>query len=230
MATLNALYGDHLVFASRGHATPRQKPGTDDVRYQEFDNRTMEQLIQESTTWWMLKTVLELSLQLEHIACANTLSLVAPPSYEESLSDLPPDYTTTDHLATRGTLLSHDTPQPIFTCAKSGRADVKIDWTGTDNVRQHVSKKKAKQAAKQAQQAKWAESDEEGNKDGTADGGDGNGDDGAGAGGAGGGSDPPGGGDKDDDDWWNEGKKDKKKKKKNAWYACLAPDAVDIMF
>lgn len=175
--------------------------------------------------------MLELSSTLEKIACAHTVGLAAPPSYEESLTDLPPDYTTTDHLATCGDIctLADEKPTPLTTSTRRTSNDSKIDFTGTENIRQHANKKKAKQAAKAAQQSKWADDDDEGTKDGTADGGDGAGDGGAGAGGDGG-SDPPGGGDKgdkDEDDWWNEGssKKNKKNKKKNAWYvdiSCLS--------
>ncbi|QIX02374.1 hypothetical protein AMS68_007891 [Peltaster fructicola] len=203
----------------------RQKTGTDDVSYQEFDMRTMEQLIQQSASWWMLTTVLELSSTLEKIACAHSVGLVAPPSYEESLTDLPPDYTTTDYLATCGDVysLAEEKPTPLSAPKRTASTDSRIDFTGTDNIRQHANKKKAKQAAKAAQQSKWNDSDDEGKKDDTAEGGDGNGDGGSGAGGDGGGSDPPGGGDKggkDEDDWWNDGgssKKNKKNKKKNAW-------------
>lgn len=161
--------------------------------------------------------------------------LLPPPTYEESICDTPPDYTTTDKLArhcdyadVKAAFATVRTIQPKSTSPRhviSYQDDLKIDFSDPGNIRSHVSKKKAKQAAKEAQAAKWADSDQEGDKDGAdgEKGGDDNGSNGgAGAGGSGG--DPPGGDgdkDKDEDDWWNDGaksKKDKKKKKKNAWY------------
>lgn len=165
--------------------------------------------------------------------------LLPPPSYEETLSDLPPDYTASDCLVTRHDLRDAKlvpcqrapaTTQPRPAALSLLPAlDVKLDLSLPDNVRTHA-KKKAKQAAKQAQQAKWADSDnEEKNDDGTA--GDGQGDGGDGTGGAGAGGDGGGGGDGgegggDDDEWWKEGAggkkpKEKKKKKKNAWYVSI---------
>lgn len=158
-----------------------------------------------------------------------------PPSYDETIQDLPPDYTCTNALITL--CLSHDVKdllQPHFYAREKNEgptrsSESKIDLTKIEGVRSHANKK-AKQAAKQAKQAKWGDDGEEENKDGAADGGegggDGGGDGGAGAGGDGG--DPPGGGDGggDDDDWGGFGgkKKDKKKKKKNAWEEFEAED------
>lgn len=153
----------------------------------------------------------------------------APPAYEDCLNDVPPDYTTTDALATAQILRDSEIIDLPFEDRKAKDVqiksiqylgDVKVDFTETDNIRTHANKK-AKKAAKAAQQAKWADSDNEDKKDGE-DGGagdenkDGGGD--AGAGGDGGGDPPGGGGGGDDDDeWWNGGgggkkKKDKKKK------------------
>ena len=152
---------------------------------------------------------------------------VPPPTYEESLQDLPPDYTTSEALATvhcaqnvKDSVNGYLVDQKFHPCVEDSHNIV--DLSQIEGIRSYAGKK-AKQAAKKAQQAKWADSDNEENPDGGADGGDGGdnngGGDGFGAGGDGG--DPPGGGDGgDDDDWWNTGaskKKEKKKKKKNAW-------------
>lgn len=150
---------------------------------------------------------------------------VPPPTYEESIADLPPDYTDTAAVATvcnksdskdGATCNGHEKLHP-----DSVDPPADFDVSEIDGIRSYANKK-AKKAAKAAQQAKWADSDNEENKDEGAEGGDGGsggGDGGSGAGGDGGdgGGDPPGGG--DDDEWWNTGnsKKDKKKKKKNAW-------------
>jgi len=150
-----------------------------------------------------------------------------PPSYEESLIDLPPDYTLTDALAVRAALHGKDglidTLHAVSMAAKTQGGSEKVDWTSTEGVRNYVSKKQ-KKAAKQAQQSKSMDSDNEEKKgdDGGGDGGDGaQGGDGGGDGGAGAGGDPPGGGDGGDneEDWFTNagGKKGKKKKKKNAF-------------
>lgn len=146
-------------------------------------------------------------------------SIAPPPTYEESLQDLPPDYTCTDALAT--VHLSKDTIEAIGkdsvndqkTRANRGsiaspRPDV--DLHSIEGIREVVSKKD-KKAAKKAAQAKWGDSDNEDGGSGAADGGDdgsknGGGDAGSGAGGDGG--DPPDGhGGEDGDDWftgWGE--------------------------
>ena len=136
---------------------------------------------------------------------------VPPPTYEESIQDLPPDYTTTELLATVQTTRNViDSKIDIvdnhrFRFGDNGSFE-KINFADVEGIRSHAGKK-AKKAAKAAQQAKWADSDNEENKDeGNGAGGDenGGGDGDAGAGGDGG--DHPGGGDGgDDDDWWNAG-------------------------
>lgn len=151
-------------------------------------------------------------------------AVVPPPTYEESLQDLPPDYTNTEAVATV-CFRNDDKDSVIRNGDQQFHPDVKdvpgdYDFSELDGIRSYAGKK-AKKAAKVAQQAKWLDSDNEENKDEGSEGQDGNGggdgDGGSGAGGDGG--DPPGGG---DDDWWNAGnsKKDKKKKKKNAWDVC----------
>ncbi|KAF7187305.1 hypothetical protein HII31_11393 [Pseudocercospora fuligena] len=155
-----------------------------------------------------------------------------PPSYEDSVQDLPPDYTNTDSLAYTQCLLqdveivtnSSETRERGSTRTShllDSNHDVKVDLNVEEGLREH-SKKKAKKAAAAAQKAKWADSDDEDKKEEGA-GGEENGDgDGGNGGGDSGGGDAPGGGDEGggDDDWWNGGsskKKDKKKKKKSAW-------------
>ena len=151
-------------------------------------------------------------------------AVVPPPTYEESLQDLPPDYTDTGAVAT--VCFTNDAKDSVIRDGdQQFHPDVKdvpgdYDFSELDGIRSYAGKK-AKKAAKAVQQAKWMDSDGEENKGEGGEGQDGNGggdgDGGSGAGGDGG--DPPGGG---DDDWWNAGnsKKDKKKKKKNAWDVC----------
>lgn len=144
------------------------------------------------------------------IGRAATVTL---PTYVESIQDVPPDYTTTNALATAYTTnVGIEANTCDLGCQKFdlgvGNLHVEVDFSDVEGIRSHANKK-AKKAAKEAQQAKWADSDGEGNNDGAAEGGEdpnGNagGDGGAGAGGDGG--TPPGGGDGGDDDWWNEGK------------------------
>lgn len=157
----------------------------------------------------------------------HTLDLFSPPSYEESLADVPPDYTATDALANVQGLVDVklDLGLPEAGLRNSQRrSDVKVDLTEPQGIRYHA-KKKAKAAAKGAQKDKWGDEEEKKEEPpaddgagGDAGGGDGGGD--AGGGGEGGG-DPPGGdgGGEDPDDIWGAagGGKKKKKKKKNAW-------------
>jgi hypothetical protein len=150
-----------------------------------------------------------------------------PPSYEESLADVPPDYTGTDAAAVVNSLvdvkLGLDFPDALPTSRDSQRrSDAKLDFNQPHGIRYHA--KKAKKAAKTAQKEKWADDDGEKKEEPPADdgaGGDaGGGDAGGDAGGGDGGGDPPGGdGGDDPDDIWGAagGGKKKKKKKKNAW-------------
>lgn len=139
----------------------------------------------------------------------------SPPGYEESLDDLPPDYTSTEVLATstpaKPPLTWHIATNPRRTDIKSPLR-IHVDVSDTRNIRTHAGKK-AKQAAKKANQAKWADSGDEG--EGSKDGGDGSKDGGGDGGSAGGGAGGDGGG---GDDGWDDapkkGKKDKKKNKK----------------
>ena len=142
----------------------------------------------------------------------------SPPGYEDSVNDLPPDYTSTDVLVTSAypkSPLHIHTPVARTTTSnldvswpeKSERIDV--DLTTPHNIRSHANKK-AKQAAKAAKTAKWADSGDEGEGSKGGEGGSANGGDGgSAAGGAGGGDD---GG---DDAGSKKNKKGKKKGKKD---------------
>lgn len=153
-----------------------------------------------------------------------------PPSYDEALLDAPPDYTTTNELAT--VRLWHDTANPPpYASNWPSEQDTKqrstVDFSSREGIREHASKK-AKQAARRAQQAKLFDSDNEDNKrDGAGNGDDngnggegaGNGGDNNGDGGDGDGGDPPGGGGgggggDDEEENLNNNKKKKKKDKK----------------
>lgn len=158
--------------------------------------------------------------------CTALPFAVPPPTYEESIQDLPPDYTDTDGQAiVQLCLITVEAKEddsihaqghwnegkPCSQPSRSGKSASEIDWSQIEGVRSHANKK-AKQAAKKAQQDKWADSDNEDKQSGGADGGDG-GDNGGGDGGSGAGGDAPdgsGGGD-DADDWggWGSSKKDK---------------------
>lgn len=154
----------------------------------------------------------------------QTLDLLPPPCYEDSLSDCPPDYTGTGALAAVQGLVDVKLdlgPQTAGPRESQRRSDDKVDWTSPAGIRYHAKKKKAaaKKPAWEEEEKKEEAPPDEG-AGGDAGGGDGAGDAGdAGAGGDGGG-DPPGdgGGDEPEDPWGAVGgKKNKKKKKKNAW-------------
>lgn len=160
---------------------------------------------------------------------SQTLDLLPPPSYEESIADLPPDYTGTGALAVVHQSLVdvklEAGPHGSKSRDSQRRSDDKVDFTQPRGIRFHANKK-AKKAAKAAQNAKWADDDGEKKEEAPPpDEGAGGGGDAGDAGGAGDGAggDPPGGGDggggEDPDDIWGAvgGKKNKKKKKKNAW-------------
>ena len=168
-------------------------------------------------------------VKYQYHALSHTLDLLFPPSYEECVADVPPDYTTTDALAIVQGLVDVklDLGLPEAGLRQSQRrTDIKVDLTEPKGIRYHAKKKKGAAAKKNA----WAEEEEKKEEappadDGAGDdagGGDGAGDAGGGdAGGGDGGGDPPGdgGGGEDPDDIWGAvgGGKKKKKKKKNAW-------------
>ena len=147
----------------------------------------------------------------------SSIPIDLPPSYHDSIADLPPNYDLCEglisiQLCSKDLSLPpfySDEPQSRFLPLGSMTAP-DIDLTDTSNFRQAAGKKK-KQQAKAANQAKWADGGDEGSKDGgngeengEGGGGNNNGDGGAGDGGGGG------------DDWnnWDTGKKKKGKKAK----------------
>ena len=159
---------------------------------------------------------------------ARPLDIFPPPTYEESLADLPPDYSATDDGAVVQTLLG--SKLDLLPSARRSRKqpsghglfDVKIDWSEIEGVRMHAKKKKKAATNWESDNEEEKKKKEEEANAGGGDGGAGGGDDaGGGTGGDGGGGDPPGGGDDggdDGDDWGAAGGgKKKKKKKKNAW-------------
>ena len=162
-----------------------------------------------------------------HSHALHTLDLFSPPSYEECLADVPPDYTATDALAVVQGLvdvkLELGFPEAGLRQSER-RSDIKVDLTEPKGIRYHAKKKKAA-----AKKNNWADEDEKKEEappadegaGGDAGAGDGAGDAGGDAGAGDGGGDPPGdgGGGDDPDDIWGAagGGKKKKKKKKNAW-------------
>ena len=250
MAVSVALYSEDLrVRDWLRHGTLRRKTGLDDGQSQR-DLRLRIKALARSwealrdsnvvrdpysgslSRWTEVLTANDVTRRELFRPCGTVKPVVTPPSYQESIHDLPPEYTDTDAVAT--VCLERDSKASAYANGDQKMlpevADLPsgFDVTQIDGIRS-CANKKAKQAAKAAQQAKWADSgDEGGNGDGGkgADGnGGGDGDGGSGAGGDGG--DPPGGGDNGggDDDWGFGGnsKKDKKKKKKNAWAVCWLP-------
>ncbi|KAF2120559.1 hypothetical protein BDV96DRAFT_269586 [Lophiotrema nucula] len=164
-----------------------------------------------------------------------------PPSYDDTLADLPPDYTTTDALAAAQTpeytpfpslnpslcssapnclRLSCDTSptSSFYFDEKSLYADIDLSFS-EEGIKAHAKKKKGAAAKKNA--SSW-DDDEDKKKEEEAAGGSGGGDNGGGDppadggdGGAGGGDGGDGGGgDENKDDEWNDWDTGKKKKKK----------------
>lgn len=156
-----------------------------------------------------------------------------PPSYDDSIEDLPPDYTATDALAVAhapqytffptliasprscpGTSPSMDPTSSLYTDEKPSYIDIDFGFTN-DGVKSHAKKKNNKGGAKKA--APVEEKKEEPPADAGA--GDGKGDPPADGGAGGGGSGGDGGDEKKDDDGWGDdawgtaGSKKKKGKK-----------------
>lgn len=166
-----------------------------------------------------------------------------PPSYDDTLADLPPDYTTTDALATAQTpeytlfpslnpslcsnvpnclrISCNTSPSSSFYLdEKSLYADIEFGFS-EDGVRSHAKKKKKGGAAKAA----WDDDDDKKKEEENA-GGAGGGDNGGGnppadggggdAGGEGGDGGDGGDDGNNEDEWggWDTGKKKKKKSKK----------------
>jgi hypothetical protein len=159
-----------------------------------------------------------------------------PPSYDDTIADLPPDYTTTDAPASvqlpeyspwssLDASLCSDVPNclrlscntspdsSLYLDEKSSYADIDFGFT-EDGVKSHAKKKKGAAAKKTTAFDDGEEKKDEAAGDAGGDNGGGGGDPPAdgGAGGAGDGGDDK----KDDDDWgsWDTGKKKKGKKSK----------------
>ena len=176
---------------------------------------------------------LNISSKLESTITSSLISIPnlfeSPPSYNDSISDVPPDYTTTTELASQKLDYIHTPPPPYaHSCTDRKRtllirdpiANPCIDFSTTHNVRQHANKK-AKQAAKKAQKDKWADGDEGGTAGAGGEDGEQNGDGAAGGSGGAGSGGGGNGGDGGDDEWDDvgagKGKKGKKNKKKSAF-------------
>ena len=151
-----------------------------------------------------------------------------PPSYDDAIIDLPPEYGTPDILAEAQVLVPETAPEKCDRASKEKQASILPDpTTGTlinlddnSNFRMHPKKKKGA-AAKKATSNKWAGSGDEGEKKDdppppeVGGGGDASGGAGGGDGGDGGGGGDDGAGD-DPDDWFGTSTKKKKKKGKKA--------------
>lgn len=166
-----------------------------------------------------LATLIAFSLSLD----LDLHSALPPPSYEDSLCDAPPDYTSTAALAVR------DSKETCPFEVKSERGQrhrngdagttgyLAIDWSETLGAKMMKGGNKKKKAT--TTKMSWGSDDgEKNNEDGTAGAGDGaGGEGGEGGGGASGGGDGGGGGDDGagggDDDGWDFGGSSKKKKK-----------------
>lgn len=145
-----------------------------------------------------------------------------PPSYDDAIKDLPPDYSTLSPLAERKDLCGDGTPSIETKDLNSRSKSPLIDFRHPFGIREHKGpgkKKKAKQAAQQSTPPPNDDGDKSPPPDENQNGGDG----GSNAGGSGDGNGDNGGdgggGDGGDDDGWgdawntNSKKKDKKKKK-----------------
>lgn len=149
-----------------------------------------------------------------------------PPSYDDAIGDLPPDYATCPPLAERRTVIFHAAPaMPVEKSRdqpsafwKDGLLNVGIDFQSPIGVREHKKKKggtNKKPVATTPAQASGGGSDNAGEETPPADGdggdaGGGDGGEGAGGGGDGGGDD----GGEDWNDWSTPGSKKKTKKQK----------------
>lgn len=217
--------GDRLVRESRRQGIRPRRTASDDIKNHEDLKFRIKAL---AGTWEAYSTGSQLRRRIWRNVRSVTqttpdralktpilvlpIAVQSPPTNEDSVKDLPPDYTTTDELATLCVAkTARDAPTRTVEAEKASNGHA---WTELEGIRSHANKK-AKKAAKEAQAAKWADSDGEEKKEEGADGADGSGggDGGDGAGGDGG-ADPPGGGaggGDEGDDWFAGGsKKDKK--------------------
>jgi hypothetical protein len=240
-ASVASYTGDRLVTRSPETYTWPRKTGSDEGKWLRSRIESLAGLWHDykndkSRTWKRGRVGSTATVSdIKDVECVKyqshaiyVLDLFPPPSYEESLADVPPDYTATDALAVVQGLVDVklDLGLPEAGLHHSQRrSDVKVDLTEPQGIRYHA-KKKAKAAAKTAQSNKWGDEEEKKEEppadDGAGAGGDAGGGDGGGdAGGGDGGGDPPGGdgGGDDPEDIWGAagGSKKKKKKKKNAW-------------
>jgi len=149
-----------------------------------------------------------------------TLSIAPPPSYEDSLADVPPDYTTTESFAICHIKFSEACP--TYTVEKVHLDDgseffnnplspPKVDLSSLEKIHSHAGGKKNKKKKAEPTTNTNASEPAGGNAEQNGDGGDGDGA-GAGDGGSGGGGNDGNGGDGWDD--WDSGKKKKSKGKK----------------
>lgn len=151
--------------------------------------------------------------------CSPALPLYAPPpSYDDAIADLSPDYSTLPPLATRKIIVSGAPATPATKSQDRSSAllkdcslDVYIDFENPVGVREH-KKKKGPTATKKATQASpppdnGGGSDNAGDDQGAGDGG------GHAGGGDGGGGDGDGDGDGGGDDGWNDWTTSSSKKK-----------------
>ena len=216
---------DPLAFGWRSQGTQLPKTGWGDIRRDRLRSR-----IRALGDWWEqshksqdafrvpAQAVEPRELWKAQIRPLQQPGQQSPPPYEDSLSDLPPDYSPTDTSAVA--YCDAGSLKPLLPCSGSE----KLDLDSIDGIRSYANKKKKKAA----QAAKWNDDEEEKKEEGAdgaggGEGGDNGGGEGGGEGaGDGAGGDPPGGdggGDENpEDDWFSGGgKKNKKKKKKNAF-------------
>lgn len=157
----------------------------------------------------------------------------APPSYNDCLNDCPPDYTTSNALATLNVEPPAYAPPSATSTSTSQKREEgpvlpsrpKVDFEYRENLREHKKKKKGAAAAKN----KWDSDNEEEKKPEGDSTGDQPGDAGDSGGADGAGGDGGEGGGNDDDDWDDGKKKGKKDKKKTAfsWGALDDEDNKD---
>ena len=228
---MEAIEGSYRVCAGKTSAA-------EDVAYYTRNMRMEEKLVDE--VWSTLSTKLagfylpdnrvnhKLDLVTSLTSRLPTRSLEppscdqSPPTYDDVIRDLPPEYSALPPLAQRKStaiFLASTTPQKSHKSSssllKDRMLDVRIDFENPTGVREHKKKKPA--AGKKAAPAPSppppppppAGGADGGDDNANGDGGDGGAGD---SGGAGGGDGGDGGGDDGWGDWNVSGKKDKKKK------------------
>lgn len=144
-----------------------------------------------------------------------------PPSYDDAISDLPPDYSTLPPLAERRTTVAEVAPATPATKSRDQSApllqnrslDVYIDFENSFGIREH-KKKKGPTATKKAAASSPPADNGGGTDNAGGDQANGDGADGDAGGGDGGGGDGDGDGGEDWNDWGISGSKKKSKTKK----------------